>query len=309
MSENIIPFNAPERLLAKVNHYLSAVDQLVSNGDAAFDHLVAAFAVADEDMKIKIVLLLGALANPKVVAPLLRIMQDSRLGDSIRQAAAIQLSVVGGMLNDSDALVDQLLEELQNQTPFERANAAFALGWEGNRRAAPFLIECLFDQDTEVQQAAVNALSCLGEDNIFTVLAERLQKSPKAQQRAILYNLGHFASRHDDVAMICKAFLRHEDADLRYDALVILHTVSEPTDHIPLYNDLLNDSDKRIRELALIRMAAFERNQLIAFEDTIRALLDDANANIHQAAVRLLHRIHPAAVVRPSGASRKDAEI
>lgn len=297
MSEKIIQFNAPERLLARVNHYISAVDQLIQDGDEALDLLLTAFEVADDDTKIKIVLLLGALASAKVVPPLLNIMQDSHQSESIRQAAAIQISVVGGLIGGTDDLVDQLLETLKSDRPFDRANAAFALGWEGNLRAAPQLTECLLDSEAEVQQAAVNALSNLQEDRIFSVLAECLQKSAKEQQRAILYNLGHFTGRHSEIAQICKTFVHHPDADLRYDALVVLNTVSEPADHLAVYEHCLQDSDARIRELALTQLAELAPTQLETIEGAIRALLEDDIVKVYQAAIRLIHSMQPATVV------------
>lgn len=297
MSENVIPFNVQERLLAKVQHYISSVDQLICDGDEAIEVLLAAFAGADEETKIKIVLLLGTLANSKVVDPLLAIMQDNRLGESIRQAAAIQVSVVGGLVIDKDPLVDRLLEVLKSETAFDRANAAFALGWEGNLRAAPQLIECLFDEEGEVQQAAVNALSNLQEDQIFFFLAERLQKSAKEQQRAILYNLCHFSGRHNEISQICKTFVHNSDADLRYDALVVLKTVSEVEDSLELYEHCLKDDDARIRELALTHLAELAPIQLVMIEGAIRTLLTDDFVKVCQAAVRLVHKMHPATVV------------
>lgn len=298
MSEKIITLNAHERLLARVNHYIGAVDQLISKGDEALDLLLPAFKVADENMKIKIVLLLGTLANGKVVPHLLSIMRDDRQSESIRQTAAIQLSVVGGILPETDHLVNSLFEELANEEPFARANAAFALGWEGNLKAAPFLIECLFDDQTEVQQAAVNALSNLKEDKIFKVLAERLQQSPKEQQRAILYNLGHFSSRYDEIAQICKTFIHHSDADLRLDALEVLNTVRAPEDNLPIYEHCLRDSDSRIRKFALSCLAMVSAKHLISIEKTIRRLLKDDDVRVHQAAVRLIHQMHPTAAVQ-----------
>jgi HEAT repeat protein len=306
MPENVIPFNAQARLIEKVNHYISAVDQLVSDGDQALDLLLGAFAVADHDLKIKIVLLLGALANPKVVAPLLTIMQDIDQGDAIRQAAAIQLSVVGGIVTETGQLVEQLLAALRSDDPFDRANAAFALGWEGNLRAVAPLIECLVDEEIDVQQAAVNALSNLQEDHIFAVLAKRLRKSPKEQQRTILYNLGHFESRHDEITQICRTFIHHSDADLRYDALVVLNSVSDPADHLALYEHCFKDSDACVRELALTQLVVLERIQLLAIEASIRALLNDDIVSVHQAAIRLIHQMHPTAVVFQGNAKKSE---
>jgi HEAT repeat protein len=291
MAENIIPFDCRERLLLKVRGYLSAVDELIRDGDQGIDVLLKAFDFADDDLKVKIVIMLGTIARPRVIWSLLDIMRDPELEESIRQAAAIQISVVGAFLNDTDDLVAELLSDLDDKAPFARANAAFALGWEGNMKAAPDLIDCLSDEDMEVQQAAVNALSNLRDDSLFTLLAQRLQKGAKEQQRSILYNLGHFPSRHGEVARICRSYLHHIDADLRYDALVVLHSVSEPVEDLVLYEHCLDDSDMRIRELALMQLRKIERSFLKPLMPKIRAMVNDPRARVRQAATRLTHHI------------------
>jgi len=291
MADNIIPFDCDERLLTKVRGYLCAVDELIRDGDKGIGVLLKSFDCADEDLKIKIVLMLGTIASPKVVWALYDIMRSDELGEAIRQAAAIQISVVGAELAQTDQLVSELRKDLRNPTPFVRANAAFALGWKGNLSAAPDLIDCLSDEDVEVQQAAVNALSNLQDDSLFTLLAQRLQKGAKEQQRSILYNLGHFSSRHGEVAQICRSYLHHSDADLRYDALVVLHSVSEPAQDLALYEHCLEDRDPRIRELALFRLRNIERPLLRSVAPKVRALVSDPKPDVRQAATRLIHYI------------------
>ncbi len=290
-NDNIIQFNGQERILTKVRAYLTAIDELVADGEQAVDLLLKGFKVAEEDLKVKIVIMLGTLASQRVVEPLLEIMRDDALNSSIRQAAAVQLSVLGGMLKNPDALVRQLLSDLEQTSPSVRANAAFALGWEGNLRAAPELIDCLVDDDIEVQQAAVNALSNLRDDSLFTLLAQRLQQGSKEQQRSILYNLGHFAARHGEVAQICKTYLQHNDADLRYDALVVLNSVAATVHNLPLYAQCIDDGDSRIRELALVRLANVERRHLLPVAAKIRDRVQDPSSRVRQAATRLIHHM------------------
>lgn len=291
MTDNIIPFDGRERLLLKVRGYLSAVDELLRDGDQGIEVLLKAFDCADDDLKVKIVIMLGTIARPKVIWSLLDIMRNQELGEAIRQAAAIQISVVGAFIDDTDDLVAELRSDLDDEVPFARANAAFALGWEGNMTAAPDLIDCLSDEDMEVQLAAVNALSNLHDDSLFTLLAQRLQKGAKEQQRSILYNLGHFPTRHGESAQICRSYLHHSDADLRYDALVVLHGVSEPFQDLALYEHCLDDADVRIRELALMRLRKIERSLLKPLMPKIRAMVNDPGTRVRQAATRLTHHI------------------
>jgi HEAT repeat protein len=298
MTDNIIQFDVQERLLAKVRGYICGVDKLIREGDEAVDVLLRAYPLAEDELKIKIVLLLGTLASPAVVDPLLTIMRNDADSEAIRQAAAIQLSVVGGVLRDSEPLAHQLLEVLQGSSTFERANAAFALGWQGNFQAAPFLIDCLFDAETEVQQAAVNALSNIQDDRLFSILTDRLHKSSKEQQRSILYNLGQFSSRYNEIVQICKNYLFNRDSDLRYDALVVLNTVAEPNESVTLLEKCLNDPDARIRERALTTLTAADHHLLTVLEPEVRKLLNDNSSHVRRAAVRLIHHMSPTAVVQ-----------
>jgi hypothetical protein len=292
MSIKIIRFDADQRLLNKVRTYLSTPDELICGGNKAVDLLLKAFGVADDDLKVKIVIMLGAVARPRVAWSLLEIMRDPDQSESVRQAASIQISVMGCDLENNDALVKQLRVDLQGAEPFLRANAAMALGWEGNSQAAPDLIDCLSDDDIDVQQAAVNALSNLHDDSLFTKLAQRLQKGGKDQQRSILYNLSHFPSRYGEAAQICRTYVHHNDPDLRYDALVVLHLLSDANRESAINDHCLNDSDARIRELALLHLRGVDRSRLEGIMPKVRGLVNDRHARVRQAATRLIHDVY-----------------
>lgn len=293
MTETIIPFNPNVRLLARARAYLSALDQLVMDGDEAVDLLVRALGAADPDLKLKIVLMLGTMADANVIEPLYRIMTEATLGESLRHAAAVQLSLVAASLQGSqtDALTDSLIADLGHADPVVRAHAAFALGWEGNQRAVPSLIDMLCDEDVEVQQAAVSALSNIHDERLFACLTERLTRGSKEQQRCILYHLCCFSSKQDEVIQICTNYLSHKDADLRYDALVVLDAVSGAEKPLSLYLQCLRDCDGRIREQALVYLGIADEHHLKGLTPHIRPLLRDPSPNIRQAAIRLLHHI------------------
>jgi HEAT repeat protein len=298
MSQKIIRFDAEQRLLRKVDAYLSALDELVSDGDEGASTLLKAFWVADEDLKVKIVIMLGTIARPQVAWSLIDIMRDPCQSEYVRQAAAIQISVMTSALENRDVLVGQLLMDLQSAEPFTRANAAIALGWEGNTRAAPDLIDCLSDEDIEVQQAAVNALSNLHDDSLFTKLAQRLQKGGKEQQRSILYNLSHFPSRSGEAVQICRTYVHHNDPDLRYDALVVLHILSDANRESDINDHCLEDRDPRIRELALMHLRSAERSLLKGIMPKVRRLVNDPQPRVRQAATRLIHHIDSISLAR-----------
>jgi len=293
MAAHIIPFNAEERLLTKVRGYISALDRLMGEADQAIDLFVRALKVADEELRLKIVLMLGTLARPQVIWPLYGLMRDGQESESIRQAAAIQLSVVGGMVEGSEALVEQLLADLGHADPMVRANAAFAMGWEGNRRAVEPLAELLHDPDAEVQQAAVNALSNLQDERLFQILTERLAHGSQDQQRTILYNLYRFASRQKEIVDIYILYLQHPQGDLRYDALAVFDVVADTRDHLDVYAKCLQDSEARIRELALVRLGMVDAQALAGLKPQVRSLLKDPLPQVRQAAIKLLRHMEP----------------
>lgn len=299
MSQTVIPFGARERVLAKAHAYLCHMDELVRDGDQAVDALIDALRVADNEMKLKIVLMLGTMADLRVIESLYELMTDCGQSDSLRHAAALQLSLVAGRVPDNNGLRERLVADLHHADPCTRAHAALALGWEGNQAGVAALVGALRDPDTDVQQAAVSALTNIKDDRLFAVLTERLISSPKEQQRCILYHLCCFALRRHAVVQICTRYLSHPDADLRYDALVVLDAVSGTDKPLPLFLRCLQDPDPRIREVALVYLAAEDKRRLAPLETKVRPLARDPVANIRRVAVQLLHRICDGPVAMP----------
>jgi hypothetical protein len=280
MTYKIIQFDVHDRLLAKARAYISSPDELMHAPDQAIDLLFKAFKVADEELKLKIVLMLGTLARPQVIWPLYQLMHNQRESDSIRHAAAIQVSVIGEMLENPAPLIKKLKADLRSKEPFVRATAAFALGWEGNRQAVFALIERLYDDDPEVQQAAVNALSNLNDERLFDLLVERLQNGTREQKRSILYNLYRFSTRKKEVIKIYQTYILGEDTDLAYDALAIFDAVADPISNLRLYGCCLKSSDHRIRELTLTRLLSIRSSRMKILESEIKPLVEDPDPRV-----------------------------
>ncbi|MDD3993261.1 MAG: HEAT repeat domain-containing protein [Desulfobacteraceae bacterium] len=290
--DNLIRFDSQARLREKALAYLEDVDAFLSDIDRAVPLLLQVLkGSTDDDVKQQIILLLGGFAKRQVAFPLLELMCDAGQSEELRHHAAIQLSVTASFLEAPDALVDSLIGQLNHPDPQHRANATFALGWEGNHRAAVALVEKLFDPSTEVQQAAVNALANLRDDRILDLLLDRLGHGSVDQQRAILFNLWRFYSRREQVLSVYRDYLNHPDPALRLDALILMSTVSETADEVPFYIQRLKDNQERIRELALERLEDLAAEDLAAVADHIRPLLSDSSGKVRQAAVRLLARV------------------
>lgn len=290
--DNVIRFDSQARLRKKALAYLEDLDAFISDLDRAVPLLLQVLrGSADDDLKQQIILLLGGFAQRQVAGPLLEMMCDENQSDELRHQAAVQLSVTASFLEAPEAIVDSLIAQLNHPDPQHRANATFALGWEGNHRAALALVEKLFDASVEVQQAAVNALANLRDERIIDLLFDRLVHGSLDQQRAILFNLWRFYSHRGQVLAVYRDYLRHRDPALRLDALVLLGTVSETVDEVERYRELLQDDQERIRQLALERLEDLPPAQLATVAEHVRPLLADPSAKVRQAAVRLLARV------------------
>jgi len=287
----VIKFDSKERILKKARSYVESVETFFDESEQAIPLLLKAMKLADRDLKREIMLLLGSFAKDAVVWPLYDLMTDPSESEEIRHDAAIQLSVIGPLLKNSQELVDRLLQEIGSTDAQRRLHATFAIGWEGNFPAATSLIERLFDSDSEVQQTAVNALCNLRDDRILDLLLDRLKHGPFEQKRIILFNLWRFYSKREKVTQVYIKCLEHEDPELRFDALVCLGPITEVRNHVNVYRKCLKDKDSRIRELALKRLAEEPTESVLeSLRAEIKTLLDDPDMKVKRAAVKVFSK-------------------
>ena len=238
----VIAFEPQKRLLEKARAYVASPERLLEEDDAV-SLLIKAFRTADDRLKQGILLLLGSFGGEQAAWPLYQVMSDPSEDEEIRHNASIQLSVAAGFLQDPGPLVERLLEDINSPDPQLRSLAAFALGWEGNDRAAIALVERLYDEDAQVQVTAVNALANLHDDRLLKLLVDRLAHGPLDQKRTILYNLWRFWRHKETVVSIYLDYLTHEDEGLRFDALALLDSVSGPGEHLDKVCGCLGDVD------------------------------------------------------------------
>lgn len=287
----IIPFETREQLLQSAQPYLEDVELFLEEQDKAVPILLKAMRHADREARQEIMLLLGSFAKQEAAWPLYEMMVDSQESEDSRHDISIQLSVIGPFLKDPQPIIDRLLKDLAHEDPVMRMNAAFALGWEGNAQAAIPLIERLYDQDTRVQQNAVNALANLRDDRILNLMLERLEHGPRDQKRAILFNLWRFYSRRDEVISVYLKYLNHDDDDLRFDALVLLGLITDAKSHLDVYVRSLSDPDPRIRALALRELGEFAKEELSKLKGLIERMLLDPEMGVKRAAMEVLKKL------------------
>jgi len=291
MTQKIIDFESREHLFKKVESYIESIELFLEEQDKAIPLLLKALKYADQELKHEIILLLGSWAKQEVAWPLYEILTDTKENKDIRNSASIELSVIFPFLKEPQPLLDSLLEDLKSPHAELRIYAAFALGWEGNTQAAIPLIELLYDSDIRVQQTAVNALSNMRDDRIFSLMLERLEHGPFEQKRCILLNLWRFYSKHKEVISVYLTYLNHENADLRFNALVLLGSITEAKDYVSVYRRCLKDKNIRIRALALRELNEAKREDLLGFKDEIEEMLSEPDMKVKQAAINILKRL------------------
>jgi len=291
MNKKVIDFESKEHLFKKVESYIESIELFLEEQDKAVPLLLKALKYADQELKHEIILLLGSWAKQEVAWPLYEILADTKETKDIRNSASIELSVIFPFLKEPQPLLDRLLEDLKSPHAELRIYAAFALGWEGNTQAAIPLIELLYDSDIRVQQTAVNALSNMRDDRIFSLMLERLEHGPFEQKRCILLNLWRFYSKHKEVISVYLKYLNHENADLRFNALVLLGSITEAKDYVSVYRRCLRDKDTRIRALALRELNEVNREDLLGLKEEIEEMLSEPDMKVKQAAINILKRL------------------
>ena len=290
-NSNVIDFEPKERLFEKAGLYIESIELFLEERDEAVQLLLKALKHADHELKHEIILLLGSFAKQEVAWPLYQIIADPGEDKEIRRNASVQLSAISPFLKNPQPLIDRLLEDIKNPDSELRLHAAFALGWEGNSRAAIPLIELLYDSDIRVQKTAVNALSNLRDDRILNLMLERLEHGPLEQKKCILLNLWRYYSKRDEVVSVYLKYLNHEDAELRFDALALLSLITEAREHIPVYRKCLSDKNPRIRALALKDLDKLSSEDLLGFKEEIQEMLSAPEMEIKKAAIKILKRL------------------
>lgn len=286
----VIDFESKDRLFEKVGAYLESMELFLKEKDKAIPVLLKGLKFADNKVKRKIIMLLGGFAKQEIAVHLYQMITDKAEDDEIRHFASVQLSVTLPFLKERQDHIDNLLALLKDPEPEMRMHAAFALGWEGNVQAAIPLIELLYDSDIQVQQTAVNALSNLRDDRILNLMIERLEHGPLEQKRSILFNLWRFYSKRREVEAVYLQYLNHKDADLRFDALVLLGTITHPENHFATYLKCLDDESGRIRALALKQIVQAGSEKTASLQEKLTRMLSDSDPEVKRTAIKILKK-------------------
>jgi HEAT repeat protein len=284
----LVPLDRRQRLLRKARAYLMDMETFLADTPVAVTVLLDVLPYAETDLILKIIPLLGYAGQDRVLRPLYKLMMEASGDEQVRRLAAVQLGLAASLSADPSVLKADLIENLSHREPSIRSNSALALGWEGNGSAVTSLMAHLADPNRDVQAAVVAALSSVGDVRVFELLTARLKVGILEERRCILLNLWRFAEQIPGVEDVYINCMEAIPTDLRVDALFALSMLPLSTTILEAYRWLLADEDPRIRRQVLENLAVTDPADYDPVKELIHLLLADKNAQVRQAAIRLL---------------------
>ena len=276
--------------MEKARRVLADMEAFLDDPTVAVAVLLDALPHADTALIMKMLPLLGYAGKDCVLWPLYQLMCDSSTDEHVRHSAAVQLGLAASLSNDPSALKAALIEKLDHPNPSVRSSCALALGWEGNWPAVEPLMVHMHDPDRNVQDAVVAALSSMGDVRVLDLLTARLETGTVEEKRSLLLNLWRFSEQTTRLETVYLGILETLVSDLRVDALSGLAMLPFSMAILKVYLRLLEDEDIRVRRQVLENLSAVEPVVDEQLKATLYGLLADEDAQIRQAAVRLLAR-------------------
>jgi len=284
----LVPLDRSGRLLRKATMYLSDMEAFLDDTPGSVMTLIDALPHADVSLKLKILPLLGTVGKDRALWPLFHLVKASAGDETVCRSAAIQLGLAASLSEDPEPLNTALIENLNHPEAPVRSACALALGWEGNHRAVPALMDHLRDPDRDVQAAVIAALSSVGDPHVFDFLTKRLESGHVEERRSILLNLWRFGEKINGVERIYLNCLDRLSPELVPDILSALTMIPYTPTIRAIYRRMLGEKDPVIRRQVLENLEALDPVEYEPLQEALQGLLDDTDPRIRQAVIRLL---------------------
>jgi HEAT repeat protein len=287
----LIPMDREHRLQKKVNQYISNSELFFSNASDAVTLFLDALPHADSQLLLKMLPLLGCAGDDRVLWPLFHLITSKSLDDPLRASASIHLGLAASLSQNPTTIRNALIEKLNHPNPAIRCSCALSLGWKGNSPAIGPLAAHLSDADQDVRAAVIAALSSVEGIDVLALLENRLEYGTKEELRVIFLHLWRFRKHISQVEDIYIKHITKVDTDLRLDILVGLAMLPLSPKLIDLYRSFLVDKHARIRHQILENLSTVSPLEYKALKHHLRQLLDDEDARVRQAAIKLFARL------------------
>ena len=286
----LIPMDREHRLQKRVHQYVSNSELFFSNASAAVTLFLDALPHADSRLLSKMLPLLGCAGDDRVLWPLFHLITSRSLDDPLRTNAAIHLGLAASLSQNPLAIRNALIEKLNHPDAAIRCSCALSLGWKGNRPAIKPLALRFCDPDQDVRAAVITALSSVEDEDVLVLLENRLKCGTKEEQRVIFLHLWRFRKHLSQVEDIYINHMAKADTDLRLDMLVGLAMLPLSPKLIDLYRLFVVDKNARIRHQIVENLSPVSPLEYKALNQHLRKLLDDEDARVRQAAIKLFAR-------------------
>jgi HEAT repeat protein len=191
-------------------------DAIKEIGPLAVPVLVDALSDEDARMRLVIIDLLGAIAEPDAVPALAGALRDPEW--RVRWQAADALGKMG-----NTAAVPDLVEMLTDGNKDVRISAAYALGRIGHDSAVEGLVKLLHDREWRVRWGAAEALWEIGEPAV-PALIEVLRQEDEYVRRAAIRALAQIGS--PSISALIGA-LNDDNWDVRWSAAAALQEIGD----------------------------------------------------------------------------------
>ena len=287
----LIPLDRKRRLITKVRQYTSNAERFFSDSFSAVTLFLDALPHADSGMLSKMLPLLGSVGDDRVLWPLFDLISSGPMDESLRTSTAIHLALAASLCENPLAIRNAMIERLDDPDAAIRSSCALSLGWEGNGPAVKPLAAHLCDPDHEVRAAVVAALSSIEDENVLSLLQERIKCGTKDEQRLIFLHLWRFRKYLHRVEDIYIENMVGADADLQLDMLAGLAMLPFSAKQLDLYRLFVTDGNARVRRQVLKNLSAVSPFEYDALKTPLRKLLVDEDAQVRQAAIKLFTRI------------------
>ncbi|MDD3554015.1 MAG: HEAT repeat domain-containing protein [Deltaproteobacteria bacterium] len=281
---SVVVFDPKERIAALVRAYLLDLNRFAREKKEAVALFLRALRILDISVCREIFFVLGAFVKEETAIPIYELMQESDASDEIKDYAAVHLSVIGPFLNHPQQLLSRLLSDVAHGDHERRIRAILAIGWEGNLVAALPLIECIYDDNQEIQEIAIAALCNLHEKRVVRLLMDRLATCSKEVKKVILLNLWRFQETSPEIVALYLKELQFGDEDIKPGLMALLKQFEMPG-YENEFRGLLSHEDQEIRATAVEVLA--RQGRLDAQE--LRCLANDPAMPVKRAAIKALH--------------------
>lgn len=249
--------------------------------------LIDALPHADASLKLKILPLLGTAGKDRALWPLFHLVTTSAGEEAVCRLAAVQLNLAASLSEDPEPLNTALIEKLNHPEAAIRSACALALGWEGNHRAVPALMDHLQDPDIDVQAAVIAALSSVGDLHVFDFFTKRLKSGSMEERRSILLNLWRFGEKNFRVERIYLNCLDDLSPELVPDILSALTMIPCSPTVLSIYRRVLTKKDPAVCRQVLENLEALDPAEYEPLKEILYGLLDDDDPRVRQSVVRL----------------------